>query len=404
MNEKETIEDAVFRALEKREKREKTGKKDALFLAAVSGGADSTALLAALCAVKNGFGARCLHVDHGIRPQAETRADAEFVRDLCGRFGVACTVVSIPPGKIERVAKKRGIGVEAAARFFRQRAWLREMERVNAERVLVAHTQDDLLETILMRLLKGSGSAGLAGIKEENYPVLRPFLSVSRAGILAYLEKRGIPFRTDSTNADVRFFRNRVRLKLIPVLDAFFPDWRKNLLSMADIQRETADFLKNEAESRVKWEKGGKGGLYTGENFFNNAEIIREEALFQAIDRLVSFEKFEKKGKKPRRAVLRLFCEGEKTVQTGGVRIAAQKGRVTVSPVGEEMLEKGFTLLIKKPGIYTIEERTVEVFEGRFPFILRSAKRGEITAEYAGFFEKFEENGRNRGNQWQIIK
>lgn len=379
----------------------------AVFLAAVSGGADSTALLSALAVVgkERGFRPNCLHVDHGVRPASERRADAELVKDLCGKFDIPCVVAVIPAGKIEAVAKKQGIGVEASARFFRHAAWAREMERVQAARVLVAHTQDDLLETILMRLLKGSGPAGLAGMKRENYPVLRPLLSLTRADVLAYLEERAIPFRTDSTNADIHFFRNRVRHKLIPVLDAFFPDWRKNLLSMAEIQRATADFIKNEAESRIQWQENEKsGGLSTLlENFRKKDIIIQEEALFQAINRIRKGKR--EKEKKPRRAVLKLFCEGGKSaVQTGGVKIAAQKDSVTVSDEwksGEkEKGEKGFALLIKKPGIYIIGESAVEVFEGRFPFILRSAAQGKITAEYAdscGNYAKGEK-------EWQIIK
>ena len=113
------------------------------FLAAVSGGADSMAMLAALCAVTQKENIFCLHVDHGLRPAEESSGDAEFVRDFCREAGINCDVVSIPPGKIALFARRRGIGIEAAARFFRRRALFRQAARLGENVViLTAHTKD----------------------------------------------------------------------------------------------------------------------------------------------------------------------------------------------------------------------------------------------------------------------
>ncbi|MCL2266430.1 MAG: tRNA lysidine(34) synthetase TilS, partial [Treponema sp.] len=144
------------------------------FLAAVSGGADSMAMLAALCAAaksgKNQSGSAefyfsCIHVEHGIRPAEESLGDAEYVRGFCKENGIKCAVTHIRPGKIEDFARRKGTGIEAAARFFRHRA-LKKKALTSGENTvtLLAHTKDDLLETAVMRVLRGCGPGGLAAM------------------------------------------------------------------------------------------------------------------------------------------------------------------------------------------------------------------------------------------------
>jgi tRNA(Ile)-lysidine synthase len=361
---------------------------------------------------ERGFKLRCLHVDHGIRPEAERQGDTEAVERLCARFGVPYAIAVIPPGKVEQTAKERSIGIEAAARLFRRRAWEKELARIHAERVLVAHTEDDLLETILMRFLKGSGPAGLAGMKRERRPSLRPMLSVTRAEVLRYLEAQSVPFRTDSTNSDIYYLRNRIRLKLIPLLDAFFSEsasaWRKNALAGAETQRHVADFLEEESSARVKWiDKADGGGkkMVAAVDFFSLPEIVREETLFRAIDDLNQAEETPALPEAPpKRAVLRLFCQGGKSVvETGAVRISKEKGRVVVAR-RQKLLETGFALLvhggrdaseeqayslaqgmlIKKNGRYIIREEKIEVGEGPFPAVIHSTGNGKIAVDYSG--------------------
>jgi tRNA(Ile)-lysidine synthase len=364
-----------------------------LFLIAVSGGADSTALLSAMTVIAGelNFRLHCLHVEHGIRAEAERRGDAEAVERLCGGLGVPCTVTVIPPGIIERTAKERGTGMEAAARHFRRTAWKEEMERIRAERVLTAHTGDDLLETILMRFLRGSGPAGLAGMKREQNRVLRPMLSLRRSDVLRYLEERAVPYRTDSTNNDIHYLRNRIRLKLVPVLNELFPEWEKNALAGAETQRYIADFLEHESFTRIRWtenaewERGpyGKKPLLSAkwEEFFSLPEIVREEVIFQAIDRINDTAELTVP---PRRSALRLFCRGIKNaVDTGTVRILKEKGRVVIMKQ-EEFSERGCALLIKKPGTYIIGKEKIEVSKGPFPVALHSTGNGKIAAEYIG--------------------
>ncbi len=349
-----------------------------VFLAAVSGGADSTAMLAALAALGR-FEFRCLHVEHGIRPAPESRGDAAAVEALCAEFGIPCSVVSIAPGKIERTAKKRGIGVEAAARLYRHAAWNAEARRVGAAKVLVAHTREDLLETGLMRILRGSGPAGLAAMPRSRGIVIRPLLDRSRAEILAYLEERGIPYRTDSTNTDPKYLRNRIRHTLIPCLDEFFPGWRKTLQDLAETQRMAADFLEAEATARIPWRDEGRGLSVSSNSFFSQPPILREEALFAALDRMAE----KGRVKPPRRRNLRLFAQGAFDTLDLGFAILkkdAEKLSLGLPRTGET----GFSLLIKEPGIYKLKGLTIRAFSGE-----NTGSPAQLAAKFpaqSGFF------------------
>jgi tRNA(Ile)-lysidine synthase len=174
-------------------------------LVAVSGGVDSTALLLVLHEMR--FDIVAAHVNHHLRG-AESDGDEAFVRDLCARLGVALRVAD---GRLdpERV---RAAGIEGAARETRYAALRRIREEQRADVVATAHQKNDQAETVLMRLLSGSGLGGLRGIhprRDDGF--IRPLLEVSRAQIEAYLAGRGVVPRFDRSNADPRFLRNRVR-------------------------------------------------------------------------------------------------------------------------------------------------------------------------------------------------
>ncbi|MDR2786415.1 MAG: tRNA lysidine(34) synthetase TilS [Treponema sp.] len=373
------------------------------FLAAVSGGADSTAMLAALAAFagERKLALRCFHVEHGIRPAEESLGDAAGVRELCRELGVPCKVAHIPPGKIAGTAAKRGIGLEAAARFYRHALWEAEARRIGAARVLVAHTRDDLLETVLMRILRGSGPAGLAAMKRDNGRVLRPLLGLSRARALDYLAGRGILYRTDSTNADTAFFRNRVRLLLVPQLDNLFPGWRAGLLGLAKTQRRAAAFLAAFAGEAIPWETAGEApsSLSVPEGvFFSAPEIIREEAVFLAADRILSARRRGAAPDQLRRETVRRFCGRRcKSADLGRVRARIQRGKVLIARE-DDGVERGFARLINRPGIYRIKGMVIEIraesgisaeTEGAFyvtlPLVLRPPFRDELKEKGRGF-------------------
>ncbi|MDR0463484.1 MAG: tRNA lysidine(34) synthetase TilS [Treponema sp.] len=336
---------------------------ESALLIAVSGGADSMALLASLRA-SDKRPLFCVHVEHGLRSAQESRGDADFVRDFCKSNEIECRVIHIPPGRIEQFAKSKGIGIEAAARFFRHRSLLREAKNIkkNGHKtfILLAHTKDDLLETALIRILRGAGPAGLRAMPEKRGCLLRPLLTAARVDVIGYLNAKNIPWREDSTNTDDKFLRNRIRRRLVPILNESFPEWKKGITGMAETQSLVTDFITSETTKHIVWTinskpqsnvmKRSNSSVFIfsdEENFFVQPEIIREEAIFQGIDIILSGIKYVSKSAK--RSVIRQFCSGAlKAADLGPVRINREKGKILLSSTQKEFFESGVSQLIKE--------------------------------------------------------
>lgn len=191
---------------------------DALLLA-VSGGADSTALLLALHALREelALSLRVLHVHHGLRGEAAER-DADFVRALAARYELPFELVRVD---VRRAAREERQSLEEAGRELRYRALFAAAERWEKEcggrvKIATAHTEDDAAETVLLQLARGSGLKGAAGIPAIRGRLVRPLLEVSRAEVEAYLGRRGQNFVEDESNATDSFARNRLRRDILP--------------------------------------------------------------------------------------------------------------------------------------------------------------------------------------------
>ena len=221
-------------------------------LVAVSGGADSVALLHALYAWRESLGLvlAVVHVDHGLR-QKESTDDAVFVERLARKLALpfVCKPLHLP----HVLQKRKGESVQAVARE-RRYACLWEIARVwRATKVAVGHTQDDQMETVLMWMLRGAGLAGLAGMPAQRHPgLIRPFLHVSRSRLVRYLEEKGCGFRVDSSNASPKYTRNRLRHELIPLLKTFNPRVVSRLSWQATILREEHQFLDDVAKTTLE--------------------------------------------------------------------------------------------------------------------------------------------------------
>jgi tRNA(Ile)-lysidine synthase len=185
-------------------------------VAALSGGADSVALVSALArlAGQEGFSVVVAHLDHGLRP--ESAADAAFCASLCAALGLP-----LRSGRADvraRARREKG-GLEQAARRERY-AFLRAVqEETGAAAIALAHTRDDQAETVLMRLLRGSGRTGLSAMRPRSARLVRPLLGVSRRQVLSHLRARSLEWREDASNRDTTLLRNRVRHELIPYLE-----------------------------------------------------------------------------------------------------------------------------------------------------------------------------------------
>jgi len=209
-------------------------------LVAVSGGADSVALLRVLTRLAPAWrlSLHILHVDHQMRP--ESSRDAAFVRTLGERLGV--------PVEVATVEVEHGDSLEAAARRARYTALEAGADRVGADRIALGHTADDQAETVLMRLLEGTGVRGLAGIPPVRGRVIRPLLECRRAALVEELRRAGLDWVEDPTNRDPKFLRNRIRHELLPLLaESYNPGIADALARVAALTREAVNALERTA-------------------------------------------------------------------------------------------------------------------------------------------------------------
>ena len=191
---------------------------------AISGGADSLALLMAMLRLGYGPRLRALHCNFRLRAE-ESEGDQRFVEELCRRLGVALRVTSFDTGGY---ARERGISIEMAARELRYR-WFAEQRATDPEPsvVAVAHNADDQVETLLLNLSMGTGIRGLSGMPYHKVEegIIRPLMDCPRSLILDYLAAEGQDYRSDSSNADTRYKRNLIRHRLIPLLEQLNPSF-----------------------------------------------------------------------------------------------------------------------------------------------------------------------------------
>jgi len=224
-------------------------------VAAVSGGPDSVALLRALLAVRAGQRVVIAHVNHGLRG-AESDADEAFVRQLHATLtaaGNADLDLQVERIDIAALAAAEAGNREAVARRERY-AWLAQVAESCACHVMTGHTADDQAETVLHRLLRGSGVPGLRGIAARRpltptVALVRPMLTVSRADVLAYLTELGQPFCQDSSNADTALTRNRIRHELLPALAR---DYNPAVVRLLAQLAEQADELARTVEALAR--------------------------------------------------------------------------------------------------------------------------------------------------------
>jgi len=184
---------------------------------AVSGGADSVCLLHVLFELASRWNLRLsvLHLDHQLRGEA-SRADARFVEQLAVQLGLPFSSTQVD---VAGLAAERGENLEEIARNERRRYFAEFLRAGALDRVAMGHTRSDQAETVLFRFLRGSGTAGLAGIRPVTAEgFVRPLLDVERAEVEDFLRERNIPWRQDSTNTCLDFARNRIRLDLLPTL------------------------------------------------------------------------------------------------------------------------------------------------------------------------------------------
>jgi tRNA(Ile)-lysidine synthase len=215
----------------------------------ISGGPDSAALLHALWELRGDFHLSLIaaHLDHRLRPEGEK--EARFVRKLAGKLGVPFCGGR---GDVRSCQKEKGLTVQEAAREVRY-AFLREIARKNrAAKIALGHTADDQAESMIMRILRGSGTRGLSGIPPvRNGLYIRPLIGVWREEIEAFLEEKRIVPLTDPSNQSQKYLRNRIRHELLPLLQQYNPRIRQVLVQMADLFRGEEEFWETHLSEKL---------------------------------------------------------------------------------------------------------------------------------------------------------
>ena len=233
---------------------------EAKVVVAVSGGADSMALLFALFQLRSVYNMRLIvaHVNHQLRGE-EAEQDALFVEQQAARLGLPFHRACVD---VKALQQRAGLSVQQAARQLRYRFLHALHQALNATRIALGHTADDQAETLLMCLVRGSGPTGLAGIPAVRLPYIRPLIGVSRPVIYAYLQSEHCPWVEDSSNAHTVYLRNRVRLDLLPKLRQYNPQIGRRLNELADMLRADGQVLEQQVDEwslhTLAWQTRGK--------------------------------------------------------------------------------------------------------------------------------------------------
>lgn len=322
---------------------------------AVSGGADSVSLLVALNALFGSGGVRVITVNHGIRKKEETDGDEFFVRNLCAEYKIDCTAVRIPDGDIFALAELRKKGVEEAARFVRYECFRSFYREKKIAALCLAHNQNDQLETLLMRFLNGSGSESAGGIPAARDFYVRPLLGIARDEIENYLNEKNIEWRTDSTNRDTDYLRNRIRNVLVPCLDRHFDGWRAAVLAGRKKALDDAGALKEAAEKVEVYSDDSGSVFMERKRFFGQPNAVRRRCVYMCLNKIGYGERF------PYRIIEELFSwenEPFRTVAFGGITISADAERISfrrtdcrkIGAKNHSGAAGGFSFLLKHPG------------------------------------------------------
>lgn len=216
-------------------------------LVALSGGADSVCLLHCLLALAPSFNlsVSAAHVNHGLRGQ-DADDDETFVRTLCAKWGIS---LHVKKADVSQVAKQRKVGLEEAGRYVRYCFFEELKEEYGFTTIATAHHAGDNVETVLMRLMRGTGPLGLSGIPYRNEAVIRPLLDVSKQEIEAYITDQNLSYRTDFSNFDKAFTRNRVRHELLPLIEEKFnPDFSQSFQEQIGLYSACGAYIKGEAD------------------------------------------------------------------------------------------------------------------------------------------------------------
>ncbi len=237
---------------------------------AVSGGPDSMAMLYLMVQLRSEGSLKrdlkVVHINHLIRREAFS--DAKLVKETCTELGIDFIYREV---NVPELHRKVGGSLEEVARRARYRALQEERERLDASHILVAHTRDDFITTLLMNLIRGAGPTGLRGMPIRSGYIVRPLILADKGKLMKYLQENSIRYAVDKTNFDLKFFRNRIYHDLLPKLRGLRNGLDRQLAKTALLQAELLEAVRNLADIKIS--------LYPKSYFIPEGEIVRLTAL-----------------------------------------------------------------------------------------------------------------------------
>ena len=264
--------------------------KDTIVLG-ISGGADSVCLLKILARWKEAWGIslRAVHVHHQLRGE-EADADERFVRELCENEGIPCRVFH---EDVQGMAQREKIGLEEAGRITRYRCFATVCEDVGGGKIALAHHQDDLAETMLHHLVRGTGMAGLCSLKPVSGNRIRPLLCLEKEEILVYLEAAGQPWRTDSSNLEDDCTRNRIRHHVLEELKTEVnPRAVRHMAQLSEELEETRAVLAQvAAEKRRQYVRKSEKGMLLAEELKKEPDLIGRQIVHDLLKEISGKQK-----------------------------------------------------------------------------------------------------------------
>ena len=250
---------------------------------ALSGGPDSACLFYALNQLKSelDLSINCVHVNHGLRGEASD-ADEYFVRSICNKYNCNLRVVS---ADIKKLASERKFSTEEAGRIVRYQSFYEEAEKVfkhtgKSPKILIAHNMDDQAETILFRIIRGTGVTGIKAMQkvemtDAGFKIIRPLLDVSKRDILEALDTENFSYCKDNTNELPIYARNKIRLDIIPAMESINPALKEAVIRLGDIAREQEDFLDRKAYECIEALKSEYKIILTQYMSIISADVLR---------------------------------------------------------------------------------------------------------------------------------
>lgn len=329
------------------------------FLLGVSGGVDSMVLLHGMISLKKNydFDIKVLHVNHGVRGE-EAKRDQRLVEDYCSRSGIE---FFLKEADMNSFAKKHKLSKEEAGRELRRRFFFEIKKECKADFIVLAHQADDQVETVLFRILRGTGVKGLCGMKIRSGDILRPLLSVRRREIEEYAKAFKVPYAEDSTNSSDIYSRNKIRNKLIPFIENNFEfDFFSSIERLSDNSSELWEAAASALD--LKYPEAVNKGEIVVSSFLSNSVSIRLLILHREFEKfslgreaLIRISDWIEKGRSGSEIDLSLGVKLERSFD----RVRIKKDKTEDLPLTEFVIGKDIVI----PNAGLISSSFAKVFE-----------------------------------------